>query len=532
MFTLATAAGARDAATTSASTSGEDVLYSKERLDAEIASGKLLIVYGTSVYDVTKFIKHHPGGLLPIQHMVGKEATDQINAFHPKFVITNKIPRYRVGTFVGSFAEVAKEEVTSEEDEGIAEGDFPPSNVPVDDCDGARSGVQTPLTRAAVSNEGIYGEASAKAFQSSPISVAYRELEKKIRDLGYFEVDYAFYVRRLVYYGCLWLASIGLVLFGPQHILNYSLSATLLAAFWWQVAFVAHDAGHNSVAKTLHHNSLIGILLGDAFGGLSIGWWKKSHDVHHIVTNSVEHDPDIQQKTILVDPRYFDNIFSTYHERVLVFDKISELLVPLQHYIFLPTLCLGRFNLYAQSYLYLLFDRATLTTPASRMYRKLEVGGIIFFWTWYALLLNQLPSWGMVALYVFVSHALTVILHLQITVSHFGMSTEDEGEHEDFVVKMLRTTMDVECPAWLDWFYGGLHFQVEHHLFPRVPRVNLRKIRPLVAEFCKEHGLTLHTYGFVEGNEIVIGRLKEVAHQIKLLMATANPDKRHTAKGH
>lgn len=81
---------------------------------------------------------------------------------------------------------------------------------------------------------------------------------------------------------------------------------------------------------------------------------------------------------------------------------------------------------------------------------------------------------------------LTFPLHVQITLSHFGMSTTDFGPSEPFPVKQLRTTMDVDCPEWIDWFHGGLQYQVVHHLFPRLPRHNLRQCVPLVRRFCQE----------------------------------------------
>lgn len=73
--------------------------------------------------------------------------------------------------------------------------------------------------------------------------------------------------------------------------------------------------------------------------------------------------------------------------------------------------------------------------------------------------------------------------------------------------------MDIECPQWLDFFHGGLQFQVIHHLFPRIPRHNLRKTQKLVQEFCNDVGIPYALYGFVDGNMDVIGRLGEVSKQ-------------------
>ena len=64
----------------------------------------------------------------------------------------------------------------------------------------------------------------------------------------------------------------------------------------------------------------------------------------------------------------------------------------------------------------------------------------------------------------------------------------------------LRTTMNVMTPPLLDWVHIGLQFQVEHHLFPRLPRHNLRKARELVKPICVKHGIHYHEPGFFAGN--------------------------------
>jgi delta8-fatty-acid desaturase len=78
--------------------------------------------------------------------------------------------------------------------------------------------------------------------------------------------------------------------------------------------------------------------------------------------------------------------------------------------------------------------------------------------------------------------------------------------------------MDVECPAWLDYVHGGLQFQAVHHLFPRVPRHNLRRLQVLVREFCESTGIPYTLLGFVDGNSKVLGRLGEVGEQVRHLV--------------
>jgi delta8-fatty-acid desaturase len=64
-----------------------------------------------------------------------------------------------------------------------------------------------------------------------------------------------------------------------------------MGAFWHQLTFTAHDAGHLGITHSYRIDSYIGIFIANLLGGISIGWWKYHHNIHHLVTNSPEHDP-------------------------------------------------------------------------------------------------------------------------------------------------------------------------------------------------------------------------------------------------
>jgi delta8-fatty-acid desaturase len=143
------------------------------------------------------------------------------------------------------------------------------------------------------------------------------------------------------------------------------------------------------------------------------------------------------------------------------------------------------------------------------------MAGQVFFWTWfgYGILYKTLPTNWDRLIFILVSHMLQLPLHVQFTLSHFAMSTADLGPGESFPQKMLRTTMDIDCPTWLDLFHGGLQFQAIHHMYPRIPRHNLRRTQKLVQEFCDEVGIPYALYGFVDSNKCVVGKLNDVSRQ-------------------
>jgi delta8-fatty-acid desaturase len=110
-------------------------------------------------------------------------------------------------------------------------------------------------------------------------------------------------------------------------------AAVLLAAFFQQLAFIGHDTGHQTLCVDREKDDKFGLAWGNMLTGVSIAWWKASHYVHHAVPNSVEHDPDIAHMPVFaVTPSFFDDIYHSFHSRVMPFDWAARtLFIPYQH---------------------------------------------------------------------------------------------------------------------------------------------------------------------------------------------------------
>jgi delta8-fatty-acid desaturase len=171
---------------------------------------------------------------------------------------------------------------------------------------------------------------------------------------------------------------------------------------------------------------MLGMFLGNSIGGVSIGWWKATHNVHHIVTNHVRHGNSIFTSNSLIDcdiqhlpfiacsPLFFQDIYSTYHNRVMEFSKdvIAKVMVPIQHCTFYVVLFFGRFNLYIQSLIYL--TSGVQSKQAMHKWDHYELALLGVFWTWYITLLSHLPDAATVAAYVALSNGMAFILHIQV----------------------------------------------------------------------------------------------------------------------
>ncbi|RYP05156.1 hypothetical protein DL764_004010 [Monosporascus ibericus] len=347
----------------------------------------------------------------------------------------------------------------------------------------------------------------------------YRVLQRRIEEEGLYECRYSQYGKELVRYTILFTISMVALYYRW-----YMTSAIFLGLFWHQIMFTAHDAGHTAITHNFVFDTLIAVFIADFCCGLSMGWWKSSHNVHHLVTNQPEHDPDIQNVPLFATcPSFFRSLRSTYYDFTFIWDAAADFLVPYQKYTYYPVMGIARFNLYLLSWLHVLSPKSTALSSSrgAAWIRPTEIAFMACYWFLfgYLLLWRALPTWTVRVAFVLVSHVVTMPLHVQITLSHWGMSTAELGESESFPQRQLRTTMDVDCPAWLDFVHGGLQFQAVHHLFPRLPRHNLRRAQVLVREFCSDTGIPYSILGFVDGNKKVLSRLDEVAEQVAHLIA-------------
>jgi delta8-fatty-acid desaturase len=228
------------------------------------------------------------------------------------------------------------------------------------------------------------------------------------------------------------------------------------------------------------------------------------------VCNSIENDPDIQHLPLFaVDKGLLGPYFSSYHQHNVAMDALARWLVSYQHWLYYPAMFCARVNLYVQSYKLLLSSEYC-------QHRTMELITLLGFASWQsALLLYCLPSWPERLCYFTLSHGLAGILHVQITVSHFAEDCYHgqayNNEHDEWFRMQLRGTMNVDCPPWFDWFHGGLQFQIEHHLFPRAPRHNLRECRVFVKALCQKHSITYNELTFFRGNIRVLRKMRATA---------------------
>lgn len=426
------------------------VLTRAEVLTESARVDRDLVIIGERVYDLTTWVDRHPGGRLPIRLMRGRDATDVFTSTHPVDVRKRYLHVFEYGTL----------------------SDACPSELEVD----------------------------------------FRELTAQFVAEGLFSTDPMYYVMKMTSL----LVLLALVVWAVVRDAHPVLSGMGLGLFWQQIAFIGHDLGHCSVSHVRDADTMIGMVCGNLLGGISLGWWKRSHNVHHIVTNSVENDPDIQHLPVFaVTDRYLSEpVYSTFYSRILPLNALARCLCRYQHWLYYPVMAVARFNLYAQSLLYV-FAMGPYKAPEIVWHRSVQQASLVLFWVWHIALIMHVRTWPSRLVFVLVSHALAGLLHVQITLSHFSMPTYagvTYTEHDNgFVLTQLRHSMNVSCSPYMDWLHGGLQFQVEHHLWPRLPRHNLRTAQARLRALVEKHNLPYEAKSFWNANLATIRKLRQVS---------------------
>ncbi|CAN1184169.1 Acyl-lipid (9-3)-desaturase [Linum perenne] len=351
-------------------------------------------------------------------------------------------------------------------------------------------------------------------YSVSDVSKDYRRLVSEFSKLGLFDkkghgVLVSFIAMAMLFAFTLY------GVFLSDSVFVHFLSAVMLGFMWIQSGWLGHDSGHYQIMTSRAMNRVAQLLAGNCLAGISIGWWKWNHNAHHIACNSLDFDPDLQHIPFFaVSSKLFTSITSYFYDRKLSFDPAARFLVSYQHLTFYPVMCLARINLFAQSFLLLLSKRRVPN-------RAEELIGLVVFWVWYPLLVSCLPNWWERVMFVVVSFSVTGVQHVQFCLNHFSSIVYvGPPSGNDWFEKQTKGTLDISCPSWMDWFHGGLQFQVEHHLFPRLPRCQLRKVSPFVQELCKKHELPYNIASFWMANVLTCNVLRTVALQARDI---ANP---------
>ena len=247
--------------------------------------------------------------------------------------------------------------------------------------------------------------------------------------------------------------------------------AAVLAIVFGQIGFLGHDAGHRQVFTSKRANYVVGILHGNLAIGLSYGWWVDKHNRHHAHPNQEDKDPDIHIGALA---------FTSGQARGK--RGVRRFVARHQRYLFFPLLLLEAVQLHASS-----FRAVSRATLRNRWWEALLLGTHVVAYLGAVLLV--LPPGKAIAFVALQQALFGLYLGCSFAPNHKGMPILAADDRTDFLRRQVLTSRNVRGGWFVDLALGALNYQIEHHLFPNMPRPNLRRAQPVVRAFCHERGV-------------------------------------------
>lgn len=514
---------ASPAATTTTTPAALTSALARQTMFAKAAKGRIVssfkehekyVILEGYVFNVASFAAHHPGGtdLLLDYGERHADITDQFAAFHNPALYRRLLP-----LLVGKLQLIPNE------------GDNNNGNLTT--------------TNNSTNNDNKNSSADAITSIDQKATTDYRKLNDFLWANGYFngaESDPE--SARICVYRHLGLFSLGVLAVFQVVLMQTTLeqselrqlplpllplcykyaqcivAAVTLGMFWQQVAFTAHDACHNCVvnrSKEGRHthkllpNNMLGWFHGSVLFGISSARWTDDHSVHHAFTMRPLEDAQFKYLPIWCASR---KEFDTHQWQTMKQDFppiaiITKCLLCVQHWTLLPfAVIIGRFNFYIINIIYAIQHKIVF-----------DLVGMGIFWLVYYQLMSFMSQdvWIQVC-FTLVSHATVGILHVQLLVNHLATDafTAEEEQAMGWFPFQIRTTRNIDSNLDWDWFHGGLQYQIEHHLFPQLPRHRLPLIQPALQELCARNGLNYESVPLLTSVRMCLANFKEIADEV------------------
>ena len=317
---------------------------------------------------------------------------------------------------------------------------------------------------------------------------AYVELKRRVKARGLLEKQPRFYILNTLFVLSLLAASLAiLVLIDALWI--QLLNAIFLAFVFTQISFLGHDATHRQIFRSARNNNLMGTIYWNVLLGMSNRWFIYRHSRHHASPNEIDNDPDADMI-----------ILSFSEEQARRREGVLGSLVKYQAFL-LPLLSLEMITLQYASFRYLRYGSYPWFGPPLMALHYVLYGGLAYLF---------LGLWPAVLFIVVHQLAFGIYFSSVIASNHKGMPMLTGENKLDFLHQQILTARNVRSSPLIDFWYGGLNFQIEHHLFPNMPRNKLREAQTIVKRFCAERGIPYYETGLLQSYRDVVEALREI----------------------
>jgi linoleoyl-CoA desaturase len=287
-----------------------------------------------------------------------------------------------------------------------------------------------------------------------------------------------------------WLGTYLLLLLG-----HFPLPVNLVLCLVWAMAIasvgfnVMHDANHGGYSDNPRRNKLISFSA--EMLGMSGFRWRTKHNVwHHTYPNIAGFDDDVEAYGLMrLTPRAAWK--PLYRGQAWYFPLVYSMIA---------------FDFFMRDFLMVLIGKS----DANHIYPKMSTADKVVFWSgklfyfviMFALPLLVFPWWQVVIGFIFVMLIVGLVMSVFFQLAHINTIAafpEPLGDpphiDNEWAMHQVEATVDFAPHNWLVNFYsGGLNYQIEHHLLPHICHVNYPRLAPLVRATCEEFGVRYTCY--------------------------------------
>ncbi|OXB73643.1 UNVERIFIED_CONTAM: hypothetical protein H355_002096 [Colinus virginianus] len=388
------------------------------------------VVIDRKVYDISHFYRRHPGGALLISSHAGQDVTDAFVAFHvDKLLVSKYLKPLQIG-------ELAPD------------------------------------------------QPSIEPTKNKMLVKDFRELRGYIEKMGLLKPNKLFFFLHLAHILLLDTAAWLILFYFGTSFMPFIVSLLVLTISQVQASWLQHDLGHLSVFRTTKWNHLLHKFVMCHLIGASAKWWTLLHSRHHSKPNCFRKDPDIDMHPFLFTlGKKFSVELGIKKKKYMPYNHQHKYFF-ISEYFYFPVIpqgiLMGLIDLTSDLQV---LSRAKQHNLSAMMYSPLQLFLHSCFpptssATHFILRTRRGTGWMLESSwFVWVSQ-----------MNHIPMDIYYD-KNLDWVSTQLQATCNVEQSLFNDWFTGHLNFQIEHHLFPTMPRHNYWKVAPLVKSLCAKHGI-------------------------------------------
>ncbi len=252
---------------------------------------------------------------------------------------------------------------------------------------------------------------------------------------------------------------------------------------------IMHDACHGSYSSKKWVNDLLGLTL-NALGGNAFIWKQKHNIIHHTYTNVDGLDDDIAKSPVIrqCQTQVWKPAHRVQHIYLWLIYALSSFL-----WVFVMDMAkYGTKRIYTTELNKMDTQEHLIFWASKVLYLVFYVAVPVYFVGW--------GAWGIGFLFMHIAMGLSLSVVFQLahvveeTDFEYTAGIDDKQIENEWAVHQIKTTANF-APGnkVISWFVGGLNYQVEHHLFPRISHIHYPEISKIVARKCQEFGLPYHS---------------------------------------